>query len=106
MRSSFFLCLLPALLAGAPNAEAGVKERWLQKSGYGLMFHYEAFKDHSPQSYNKAIDSFDVDRFVGEVESTGAGHIIFVIGQHWRKYKHYQYAVLLRDPDFLLHVSS
>ncbi|MFP6875182.1 MAG: alpha-L-fucosidase [Verrucomicrobiales bacterium] len=63
-----------------------MKERWLQKSGYGLMFHYEAFKDHSPQSYNKAIDSFNVDRFVGEVESTGAGHIIFVIGQHWGKY--------------------
>ena len=86
MKSRFFLCLLPALLAGAFNADARVKERWLQKSGYGLMFHYEAFKDHSPQSYNKTIDSFDVDRFVGEVESTGAAHIIFVIGQHWGKY--------------------
>ncbi len=86
MKSRFFLCLLPALLAGAFNAEARVKERWLQKSGYGLMFHYEAFKDHSPQSYNKAIDSFNVDRFVSEVESSGAGHIIFVIGQHWGKY--------------------
>lgn len=78
--------LLSALLAGVLQAEVPVKERWLRKSGYGLMFHYEAFKEHSPQSYNRAIESFDVDRFVGEVEGTGAGHIIFVIGQHWGRY--------------------
>ncbi len=45
------------------------------------MFHYEAFKNHTPQSYNKTIDSFDVDGFVRSVERTKAGHIIFVIGQ-------------------------
>ncbi len=86
MRFNWFVGLLSALLAGALQAEVPVKERWLRKSGYGLMFHYEAFKDHSPQSYNRAIESFDVDRFVGEVEGTGAGHIIFVIGQHWGRY--------------------
>ena len=61
-------------------------DRWLQKTGYGLMFHYEAFKNHSTQSYNRAVDSFDVEKFASEVESTGAGHVIFVIGQHWGKY--------------------
>ena len=86
MRFNWFVGLLSALLAGALQAEVPVKERWLRKSGYGLMFHYEAFKEHSPQSYNRAIESFDVDRFVGEVEGTGAGHIIFVIGQHWGRY--------------------
>ena len=65
------------------NAQATPNERWLAKSGYGLMFHYEAFKNHTPQSYNKTIDSFDVDGFVRSVESTKAGYIIFVIGQHW-----------------------
>ena len=50
------------------------------------MFHYEAFKNHSTQSYNRAVDSFDVEKFASEVESTGAGHVIFVIGQHWGKY--------------------
>jgi hypothetical protein len=86
MRFNWFVGLLPVLLAGALQAETPVKERWLQKSGYGLMFHYEAFKEHSPQSYNRAIESFEVDRFVGEVESTGAGRIIFVVGQHWGRY--------------------
>ena len=61
-------------------------ERWLQKSGYGLMFHYEAFREHSAQSYNRAVDSFDVNGFVSAVKSTEAGHVIFVIGQHWGRY--------------------
>ena len=68
------------------SVQADSKERWLAKSGYGLMFHYEAFKNHTPQSYNKTIDSFDVDGFVRSVESAKAGYIIFVIGQHWGRY--------------------
>ncbi|HJM62094.1 MAG: hypothetical protein QF405_11060 [Roseibacillus sp.] len=86
IRLNWFVALLPALLTGALQAEAPVKERWLRKSGYGLMFHYEAFKDHSPQSYNRAVESFEVKRFAQEIESTGAGHVIFVIGQHWGRY--------------------
>ena len=70
----------------ALNERAISKERWLQESGYGLMFHYEAFKSHTPESYNRAIDSFKVNHFVESVQSTKAGHIIFVIGQHWGKY--------------------
>lgn len=68
------------------SVQADSNERWLAKSGYGLMFHYEAFKNHTPQSYNETIDSFDVDEFVRSVESTKAGYIIFVIGQHWGRY--------------------
>ncbi|MDG2213400.1 MAG: hypothetical protein P8M70_06210, partial [Verrucomicrobiota bacterium] len=62
------------------GVQADSKERWLAKSGYGLMFHYEAFKNHTSQSYNKTIDSFDVEGFIRSVESTKAGYIIFVIG--------------------------
>jgi len=62
------------------------EDRWLKKTGFGLMFHYEAFKNHNPESYNKAIDSFDVKRFANTVEATEAGHVIFVIGQHWGRY--------------------
>ena len=64
-------------------AEERGGERWLKKSGYGLMFHYEAFRKHSAQSYNEAVDSFDVNRFVNAVADTNAGHVVFVIGQHW-----------------------
>jgi len=62
------------------------QDRWLTKSGYGLMFHYEAFRKHSAASYNRAVDSFDVKRFGADVSSTGAGHVIFVVGQHWGRY--------------------
>ena len=62
------------------------RERWLENSGFGLMFHYEAFRNHSPESYNKAIDSFDVTRFGDNVAATRAGHVIFVVGQHWGRY--------------------
>ena len=62
------------------------QERWLAQSNYGLMFHYEAFKNHSSKSYNQTIDSFDVVRFAEAVESSQADYIIFVIGQHWGKY--------------------
>ena len=61
-------------------------QRWMEQSRFGLMFHYEAFVDHSPESYNRTIESFDVNEFVQAVESTQADYIIFVIGQHWGKY--------------------
>lgn len=71
---------------GASAAHGAEKERWLRNSGYGLMFHYEAFVDHTPTSYNRTIDSFQVEPFADAVASSGAGHVIFVIGQHWGKY--------------------
>ena len=61
-------------------------QRWMEQSRFGLMFHYEAFVDHSPESYNRTIESFDVKEFVQAVKSTQADYIIFVIGQHWGKY--------------------
>lgn len=77
-----------ALFLITPVASAQVKgeDRWLGKTGFGLMFHYEAFRNHSPESYNNAVDSFDVKRFADNVAATNAGHIIFVVGQHWGKY--------------------
>jgi hypothetical protein len=80
------LLTLAAFTMTGPDAEGVEKKRWLRESGYGLMFHYEAFKNHTPESYNKTVDSFDVVRFADSVESTGAGHVIFVVGQHWGKY--------------------
>ena len=78
--------VLLALLCCCASVQAAEKERWLRKTGFGLMFHYEAFKNHNPKSYNKTIDSFDVIRFADAVKSTRCGHVIFVIGQHWGKY--------------------
>ena len=50
------------------------------------MFHYEAFTRHTSQSYNQAVDSFDVNGFGDAVASTNAGHVIFVVGQNWGFY--------------------
>ena len=85
-RGSLITIFMLLLLLSALEAPAAEKERWLQKTGFGLMFHYEAFRNHTSASYNKTIDSFDVARFGDAVKSTRCGHIIFVIGQHWGKY--------------------
>ncbi len=75
------------LAVAATMASPGeAKERWLEKSGYGLMFHYEAFRNHNPESFNKAVDSFDVKRFGDDVTASGAGHVIFAVGQNWGRY--------------------
>jgi len=68
------------------TAVAGTKKRWLNQAGFGLMFHYEVFSNHSPASYNKAIQSFKVIPFADAVASTKAKYVIFTIGQHWGKY--------------------
>ena len=79
--------LMVALLLISTSAVAqGDEKRWLQRSAYGLMFHYECFQDYGSARYNEIVDSFDVPRWADSVESTGAGHVIFVIGQHWGKY--------------------
>ena len=78
-------CLLAFVATFAPTHVRG-EERWLRGTGFGLMFHYEAFSKHSPESYNSAVDSFDVRRFAESVKATNAGHIIFVVGQHWGHY--------------------
>ena len=82
-RITIFMLLL---MVSASAAQAAEKERWLRKTGFGLMFHYEAFKNHNPKSYNKTVYCFDVIRFADAVKSTRCGHVIFVIGQHWGKY--------------------
>ena len=77
---------LPATRTRLPGAVVSEKPRWLRNSGYGLMFHYEVFSKHTPVSYNKAVDSFQVVRFADAVESTNASYVIFTVGQHWGKY--------------------
>lgn len=82
MRIAWFLSVVTTFT----SAQARGEESWLRGTGFGLMFHYEAFSKHNPASYNRAIDSFDVHRFADSVEATRAGHVIFVVGQHWGRY--------------------
>ena len=82
-RESRITIFMLLLFLSALDASAAEKERWLRKTGFGLMFHYEAFRNHTSKSYNRTIDSFDVIRFADAVKSTRCGHVIFVVGQHW-----------------------
>lgn len=84
--ASLLLVFVTVTSVSATSVQAGEQDRWLAKSGFGLMFHYEAFKNHNAQSYNKAVNSFDVKRFADDVAATNAGHVIFVVGQHWGRY--------------------
>jgi hypothetical protein len=84
--ASLLLIIVSVTSVSAASAQAGEQDRWLAKTGFGLMFHYEAFKNHNAESYNKAVNSFDVKRFADDVAATNAGHVIFVVGQHWGRY--------------------
>jgi len=79
------LVILTCLLT-ANATRAIAEDSWLKTTGYGLMFHYECFTNHDAAAFNAAVDSFDVESFADSVAETGAGHVIFVIGQHWGKY--------------------
>jgi hypothetical protein len=83
MRCRLVAILLVISCCGVAQSE---EERWLKNSGYGLMFHYECFRDHDSARYNEIVDSFNVPQWADSVESIGVGHVIFVIGQHWGKY--------------------
>ena len=57
--------LLTPLLFVITSSLGLAKDRWMEQSRFGLMFHYEAFVDHSTESYNRTIDSFDVKGLLG-----------------------------------------
>ena len=71
MKRGFKISILLLLLVlFVPEASVAEKERWLQKTGFGLMFHYEAFRNHTSKSYNKTVDSFEVPGFARAVAGT------------------------------------
>ncbi|XHR31015.1 MAG: hypothetical protein ACFUZC_10705 [Chthoniobacteraceae bacterium] len=58
-------------------------------SHWGLMFHYidspassSMISTTSSKDWNRRVDSFDVAAFVEQVKESGAGHIIFTLGQN------------------------
>ncbi|MDW5290139.1 alpha-L-fucosidase [Formosa sp. PL04] len=70
----------------AKNARASFD--WMNKSGYGLMFHWTSRsvqQDGSSKSFEDAVNEFDVEKFANMVEETGAGYVYFTIG-HAERY--------------------
>jgi Alpha-L-fucosidase. len=60
--------------------------KWIQQKKYGMMVHY--LKHILPREgeqitdWNQMVDKFPVNEFCEEVESTGAGWLIFPFGQN------------------------
>ena len=65
------------------------KAAWLKQAKWGIMVHYLAdwrvrtdSLKMSSEKWNELIDHFNVDSLAGQVKSTGAGYLIFTIGQN------------------------
>jgi hypothetical protein len=53
---------------------------WMRSAGYGLMVHWtsQSFPRTGPRlPYAEAVKAFDVERFADQVQSTGAGFLVF-----------------------------
>ena len=73
----------------APGAQQSMIDRtaWMSEGTFGLMVHWLApgpqpeFGDHVEDN-DRAVDAFDLDRFIDEFVSTGADWLMFTIGQN------------------------
>jgi len=66
---------------GSPNRAV-----WMARGTFGVMTHYLIQpKGATPQEktadLNRTVDNFDVDRYVRQIEETGADWVIFTLGQ-------------------------
>jgi len=82
---------LAASLRAEGAVEAGHRCDWMLEHRYGLMVHWIA-PGPAPESgewvqdLDRAVDRFDVPRLLEQVEETGAGWLIFTIGQNSARY--------------------
>lgn len=65
------------------------RTEWFKAARWGLMFHYLASpassRDPSPltaEEWNRRVDSFDVPGLAAQVAGTGAGYVLFTLGQN------------------------
>lgn len=72
------LLALLGLSLAPPPADAA----WMRAAPYGVMVHYLP----NPKGFQKAVESFQVERFADQVAETGAGYVVFTLGQSWGNY--------------------
>ena len=75
--------------AVSPPTTAAERTDWFRQAGWGVMTHYLGAPPSSSggaeltaEMWNRQIDAFDVERLVEQVASTGAGYLLFTIGQN------------------------
>ena len=68
--------LLPAQNQLLPPRDKGKK--WLKEAKFGVFVHYLG----GGPGWNERVDSFDVEKFTGQIERTKAGYVILTLGQN------------------------
>ena len=69
----------PVEYKGNPNTD------WFHDAGFGIMAHFlkEVFSpDGGSKEWNDAVNSFDVKKFASQTNETGAGFVMFTLGQN------------------------
>ena len=63
---------------------------WMRDARWGVMTHYlyidqlpssKEPEEMTPERWNRHVDNFDVPQFVKTITGTGAGYLIFTVGQ-------------------------
>ena len=73
-----------ALLTGclsAQNKQLPAREKgkaWLKAAKFGVFVHYLG----QGPDWNKRVNSFNVEKFADQLQQTGAGYLIFTLGQN------------------------
>jgi alpha-L-fucosidase len=66
----------PAQKQQLPPREKGKK--WLKEAKFGVFVHYLG----EGSNWNERVESFNVKKFAEQIQQTGAGYIIFTLGQN------------------------
>ncbi len=74
------LCLAAFRNAVADTVPTAPDSSWL-RGGYGIMVHW-LFPEYSERNVDALADGFDVGRFMADFDRTGAGWLIFTVGQN------------------------
>lgn len=88
--AAFLLLFLAAFDVSAQAAgTASTNTDWFCRAKWGVMTHYLGAPPSSAggaeltaEAWNNQIDNFDVDAFANQIASTGAGYLLFTIGQN------------------------
>src|SRR5689334_18766896 len=89
MRIRIIIILLVLVVAFGNKANTQERAAWMKTTKFGVMTHY--LQDWLSQTenlaidvakWNELVDHFDTDRLAQSVKATGAGYLIFTIGQN------------------------
>ena len=78
------ICFVIILLMGAscvqsnPLAPRKEARKWFKNAKFGVFVHYLG----GCPTWNDKVDSFNVEEFARQIQQTGAGYVIFTLGQN------------------------